>query len=95
MEKSNAKTGASHSPSEVIGNVVTVRGKLALLGWPSMRAWASAHGYERMTVSATVKTWGLRTDRTPHGGLARAVMRDLRETFATGKQPPDATLRAQ
>lgn len=40
-------------------------------------AWAKAHDYEYMTVRNSVKRWAGRTDRTPHGGLARLIMRDL------------------
>ncbi len=40
-------------------------------------AWAKAHGYIYMTVFNTVNRWAGRDDRTPHGGLARLIMRDL------------------
>ena len=75
----------------VVGDVITVRGKLALLGWPSMRVWARAHGYPHGTVRQTVYRWGMRDDRPPHGGIARAVMRDLRNTLETAKRPDQAT----
>ena len=73
---------------EAIGNPITVRGKLALLGWPSLMDWAIAHGYTRCMAYYVVKTWGMRTDRRqPHGGIARQLMNDLRETLANGKRP--------
>lgn len=87
MVKINANRNAAPSIGEVIGDVVKVRGRLAMLGWPSMAAWARAHGYSRQTVTITVQKWGTRTDRKPHGGFSQAVMRDLRETFALGKGP--------
>lgn len=40
-------------------------------------AWSKAHGYIYMTVFNTVNRWAGRDDRTPHGGLARLIMRDL------------------
>lgn len=87
MEKSNAKQQTRPPQAEVLGDVVTVRGRLALLGWKSITAWARAYGYERQMVSYTVRTWAQRTDRKPHGGLSRAVMRDLRETLSLGIRP--------
>lgn len=76
--------------NEPIGDVLSIRGQLHLLGWTSFNAWAQAHGYKRGSVSAAVRTWGLRTDRAPHGGISRAVMRDLRTTLAQGIGPADA-----
>jgi hypothetical protein len=70
-----------------VGDRITVRGKLALLGWPSVDAWARAHGYERKMASYCVGTWGNRIDRHPHGGISRAVMHDLRVTLAEGRRP--------
>ena len=72
---------------EPLGTVLAVRVRLMQLGWKSMSAWAVAYGYERGSVQAVVKTWGERTDRTPLGGIARAVMRDLRTTLAEGRSP--------
>lgn len=70
-----------------LGTVLSVRGRLAQLGWFSMSAWAQAYGYPRGSVQAAVRTWGQRTDRIPHGGIARAVMRDLRTTLDQGLTP--------
>lgn len=75
--------------NEPIGDVLSIRGKLHLLGWKSFNAWAKAHGYKRTAVSAAVRAWGQRTDRAPHGGISRAVMRDLRQTIAQGLRPDD------
>ena len=87
MAQINAKAKSAPSQMEGIGDAVTVRGKLALLGWPSVAEWGRAHGYDRQIVGWTIRHWGARTDRRPHGGLTRQVMRDLRETFANGKTP--------
>lgn len=79
--------------NEPLGDVLSIRGRLNLLGWRSFDAWAKAHGYKIGSVRAAVRTWGERTDRTPHGGISRAVMRDLRQTIAQGTRPagPEST----
>jgi hypothetical protein len=40
--------------------------------------FAKRRGYVYRTVCITVQRWGHRTDRTPHGGLARQIMADLK-----------------
>lgn len=75
--------------NEPLGDVLAIRGQLHLLGWTSFTAWATAHGYKRGSVSAAVRMWGERTDRAPHGGISRAVMRDLRQTITEGVRPSD------
>lgn len=92
MPNRNAQAAGSRHPKSVgviepLGTAVVVRGKLALLGWPSVAAWARAHGYLPVMADHTVRVWGNRTDRTPHGGISRALMRDLRETLGTGRGP--------
>lgn len=98
MDKSNAASARRHPPKvaspSVIGDSVTVRGRLALLGWASVEAWARAHGYERKMAHYCIRTWGNRSDRQPHGGISRALMRDLRETLANGKRPATACTEA-
>lgn len=44
----------------------------------SLYSFAKRHGYVYRTVCITVQRWGHRTDRTPHGGLARQIMADLK-----------------
>lgn len=88
MTQSNAKKRTyPPSPGEGIGDAITVRGKLALLGWPSVAEWARAHGYDRQIVGWTICRWGNRTDRRPHGGLTRQVLVDLRATLSLQKTP--------
>ena len=79
--------------NEPIGDPLSIRGRLHLLGWKSFNAWGVAHGYKAGSVRAAVRTWGERTDRAPHGGISRAVMRDLRTTLAQGIGPaaPEST----
>jgi hypothetical protein len=76
--------------NEPVGNALVIRGRLNLLGWKSINAWAQVHGYKSGSVLAAVRTWGLRTDRAPHGGISRAVMRDLRLTIAHEIRPASA-----
>ena len=71
---------------------LALKGRLALLGWRSLAAWAKAHGYGDALALHVVKNWAGRTDRTPHGGLSRALLHDLRETLAQGRTPQDAIL---
>lgn len=97
MVKSNAPSTRRHPPKvatpSVIGDSVTVRGRLALLGWTSVEAWARAHGYERKMASYCIRTWGNRSDRQPHGGISRALMRDLRDTLESQKRPESSGAR--
>ena len=93
MPQSNAKHMPPHPPSSEIGTLQTVKARLVLLGWPSMLAWAEAHGYERCTVSYTIKTWGRRTDKRPHGGISKNVLRDLRATLDGNLKPADVPAR--
>jgi len=89
------KINASPSPSTTAeaGNAVAplgtpeeIRGKLALLGWKSLAAWGEAHGYSLKMPHYVVKTWGHTTKR-PHGGIARHLMQNLRETLETSRRP--------
>lgn len=66
---------------EAIGEMTQVRGKLALAGYRSVRSWADRHGYKAVTVRRVIYDWGCRSDREPHGGIARQVMSDLRRTL--------------
>ena len=67
-----------------------VRGQLLLLGWSGVDEWAKAHHYKAPTVCVTLRNWGARTDREPHGGLGRQIMRDLRTTLELGVRPQPA-----
>ena len=85
--KQVSKTPRASVAAEPLGSTLTVRAKLALLGWRSLDAWARAHGYEESMPGYVVRTWGNRTDKKPHGGISRSVMRDLRRTFSRGIGP--------
>ncbi|PJC22717.1 MAG: hypothetical protein CO065_01105 [Comamonadaceae bacterium CG_4_9_14_0_8_um_filter_57_21] len=74
-----------------LGTPLQVRARLMTLGWPSLSAWAKAHGHKPVTVNSAMKIWGQRSDRAPHGGLSRVVVRDLRATMDMGITPADVT----
>lgn len=74
-----------------LGEPLAVRARLMTLGWPSLTVWAQAHGHKPVTVYSVVKIWGKRSDRAPHGGLSRVVVRDLRATMEHGITPADVT----
>lgn len=75
--------------NEPLGDNLAIRARLMTLGWPSLVAWSKAYGYKQPTVVIVMKTWGLRTDRAPHGGISRAIVRDLRATMTKGIGPND------
>ena len=64
-----------------LGTATEVRGKLALAGYRSITAWANRHGVKPVTARRVIYDWANRVDRDPHGGVAREVMRKLRETL--------------
>jgi len=67
---------------KAIGDTSRVKALLMLRGWRSMSAWARAHGYLPVTVRVTVAKWGLRSDKEPHGGLSREIIKKLRAELA-------------
>lgn len=75
--------------NEPLGDPLAVRARLMTLGWPSVTAWAKAFGHKPGIVSVAMRTWGQRSDRAPHGGLSRVVVRDLRATMTQGIRPCD------
>lgn len=81
---------ASESGVAPLGSSIEVRGKLALLGWPSLADWGDAHGYSRAMTTYVVRTWGNKTKR-PHGGIARHLMINLRKTIEEGRRPESLT----
>lgn len=75
---------------ETLGDPVTVRGRLAMLGWKSLSAWAHAHGYPRQYVDHAVRTWGRPghgKKRACYGGITLAILRDLATTLAEQRRP--------
>jgi hypothetical protein len=47
----------------------------------SLREWATRKGYQPANVYAVIRRWGYRLDQQPHGGLARAIVADLRRAL--------------
>lgn len=72
-----------------LGEPLAVRARLMTLGWHNLTEWARAHGHNPVTVYSVVRIWGQRSDRIPHGGLSRAVVKDLRATMNMGITPAD------
>lgn len=64
-----------------LGDATRVRGLLWLSGYRSITDWAIKHGIKPVTARRVIYDWANRTDRDPHGGIAREVMRKLRETL--------------
>ena len=72
-----------------LGDMLSIRARLMLLGWANMASWARAHGYTHQASCYVVRTWGQRPNRAPHGGINQALLRDLRATLAQGTRPSD------
>lgn len=64
-----------------LGDATRVRGLLAMAGYRSINEWAMRHGVKPVTARRVIYDWANRADRDPHGGVAREVMRKLRETL--------------
>lgn len=65
---------------KALGDATRVRGLLAMAGYRSITDWANRHGIKPVTARRVIYDWANRADRDPHGGVAREVMRMLRET---------------
>ena len=75
-----------------LGDPTVLRGRLALLGWRSLSAWARSHGYCRNLTLHVVSAWGRPGQmkrRVPHGGITRAILSDLVATLAEQRRPAD------
>lgn len=64
-----------------LGDAPRVRRLLAKAGYLSIKEWAIKHDIKPVTARRVIYDWANRTDRDPHGGIAREVMRKLRETL--------------
>lgn len=64
-----------------LGDSTRVRRLLAMAGYLSITEWANRHDVKPVTARRVIYDWANRTDRDPHGGIAREVMRKLRETL--------------
>ena len=59
----------------------------------SARQWAIKHGYPPRSVYAVIRDWAGRTDRHPHGGQARQIIRLLRQELGADLVPAPLTVR--
>ena len=50
-------------------------------------AWATGRDYKYNTVYNTVKRWSGRNDRTPHGGIARQIMKEIADYVKAAEIP--------
>jgi hypothetical protein len=57
------------------------------------RQWALGRGYDPRSVYVAIKSWVGRTDREPHGGQARQIIRLLRQELGTDLVPAPPTAR--
>lgn len=69
--------------SKILGTADCIRIKLREAGYRSISSWAVSHGYKPATARRVIYVWGQRSDREPHGGIARALIRDLRHSLTT------------
>jgi hypothetical protein len=63
-----------------LGDALSVRARLYLLGWPSVAQWANNHGYAEGTVREVLRRWSHKKCE-PLGGVSRDIMRDIRKTL--------------
>ena len=90
MDKINAQP-ATAADRDLLGDRLRLRGELALLGWPSLRAWARHHGYLHTAVHHALKTLAVeRGDRRrPHGVATAKILCDLRRTISERVSAPE------
>jgi hypothetical protein len=70
LEHMNTELTPSPLPTQGVAAALRARGL-------SLRQFARRQGYVYRTVCITVQRWGQRSDRQPHGGLARRIMAEL------------------
>jgi hypothetical protein len=62
-----------------------VRGSLNLLGWKSMRQWATAMGYQPSHVHYALRALGHK--KPIYGRISLSILQDLDKTLAVGITP--------
>lgn len=84
----NAQTTEATADADLLGDRLRLRGQLALLGWPSLQAWAVHHRFDPTAVHHALNKWAKpRNDsRRPHGKASSAIISSLRATLAEGRQ---------
>jgi hypothetical protein len=83
----NAHSTEPIADADLLGDRLRLRGRLALLGWPSLQAWAVHHRFDPTAVHHALSKWAKpRTDgRRPHGKASTAIITSLRATLAEGR----------
>lgn len=67
--------------TQALQNMREVKAALLLRGWPSLSAWAEAHGFLPVTTRRVVYDWWHRDSR-PLGGIGRQIIAALRAEMA-------------
>lgn len=83
----NAQSTEAAADHDLLGDRLRLRGQLALLGWPSLQAWAVHHGFDPTAVHHALNKWAKpRTDgRRPHGKASAQIISSLRATLSEGR----------
>lgn len=83
----NAQTTEATEDADLLGDRLRLRGQLALLGWPSLQAWAVHHRFDPTAVHHALRTWARprKDGRRPHGKASSAIISSLRETLSEGR----------
>jgi hypothetical protein len=71
---------ADKGPGRLIRAALIARGS-------SLALWARSNGFEERTAYQVVRRWAGRTDRAPHGGLARQIIASLRDELGAELLP--------
>lgn len=83
----NAQSTEAAADHDLLGDRLRLRGQLALLGWPSLQAWAAHHSFDPTAVHHALNKWAKpRTDgRRPHGKASAQIISSLRATLSEGR----------
>jgi hypothetical protein len=83
----NAQSTEAAADHDLLGDRRRLRGQRALLGWPSLQAWAVHHDFDPTAVHHALNKWAKpRTDgRRPHGKASARIISSLRATLSEGR----------
>lgn len=65
---------------------ITIRAALVNQGH-SLTSWAISNGYKPSTVRKVVSRWEGRSDRVPHGAIARKILLQLKQDTGVAAIP--------
>lgn len=88
----NAHSTDPEADADLLGDRLRLRGQLALLGWPSLQAWARHHSFDPTAVHHALRKWARprQDSRRPHGRASSAIISSLRSTLAEGRRFDEA-----